>query len=147
MKRILFLSVLVSLLFISCTSVQLREAKRKKDTYLAIVNHLEKKYPNDTLSFFKDVWDHKYYTQKYDYPNPSKVNPIQDSVLINLMDENKITSMDLIAKNKIVIEFQSTPYVQKRKILTYYFNSPNFSIEGVCLAPNLYYKKWKPVTY
>jgi len=130
------------LLFASCASVKENDAVAKKDIYLGIVSHLEKKYPNDTISFFKKALDSKYY---YRTSNSHDEFPLEDkdTLLVNRMNEHKIWFIDVIPHDKVVFEFITSPFSQKHKLVTYYYKVPEATPEGTAIAPNLYYTEGK----
>ena len=132
------------LLFTSCASVKEKEAVAKKDIYLDIVSHLEKTYPNDTISFFRNALDSKYY---YRTSHRDDEFPLEgkDTLLVNSMKEHKIWFIDVIPNDKIVLEFLTSPFSQKHKLVTYYYKTLQVSPEATAIAPNLYYTEGKAV--
>lgn len=135
------------LLFVSCASVKEKEAVAKKDIYLDIVSHLEKKYPNDTISFFRNALDSKYY-YRTSYRDQEFPLENKDTLLVNSMNEHKIWFIDVIPHDKVVFEFITSPFSQKHKLVTYYYKTPEATPEGIAIAPNLYYMEGKaPVAH
>lgn len=132
----------IALFFASCASVKEKEAFAKKDIYLGLVKRLEKLYPADTLTFYKDVFDSKYYYKKT-ASDGNDARLIEDSFLVSQMKVNKIWSIDAVPQDKVVLEFVSSPFAQKRKFVTYYYKMPEANPDGTAIAPNLYYKEMK----
>jgi len=129
------------LLFASCASVKENEAVAKKDIYLDIVSHLEKTYPNDTISFFKNALDSKYY---YRTSYQTQELPLdKDTLLINRMKEQKIWFIDAVPRDKVVLELSSSPFSQKHRLVSYYYKTPKVTPAGTAIAPNLYYTEGK----
>lgn len=143
MKNSYFFLLLI--LCCSCASNKSKGISKDCAEYEEFFAYLESNYSGKDI--VRDVWDKKLYVYNGSMFNNRDRNQLTDSKALSFINDHKVWYVEF-AKDKIVIEFESKAFIQRRSLLVKYLGTKNEGEEGeVRITDNIYFHKQKPIMY
>lgn len=143
MKKLQYLFLIT--ICISCAPTKSKGISADAATYDEFFTYLESNYSGKDI--VRDVWDKKLYVYNGSMFNNKDRQQLTDSKCLNFINEHKVWYVEFI-NNKIVMEFESRSFIQRRSLLVKYLGTKNEGEEGeIRITDDIYFHKQKPITY
>lgn len=146
--------ILLLLIVISCRTISHHQINKNLSNYNKVFDYLEAKYYYECeIDLYRDgnlyINEELATNRKILNDNILKVY-MQTYKMFNITiyrRDNKISS-EFLEYPSITIEFQSKPYIEKRKfIVRYLTDSVGKKYSPILIGGNTYYYEWQPMSY
>lgn len=137
--------ILLLILCISCASKKSKTITKESKNYEDFFSYLETNYSGKDI--VRDVWDKNIYIYNGSMFNNRDRKQLTDSKALNFINKHKVWYVEF-QNNKIVIEFQSAAFIQRRSLLVKYLGNKDDGDDGeIRITDKIYFHKQNPITY